>query len=85
MIFAIVENEYTQLSYIEDQLDENGELPDFDPEAVDENVIKGLTSNIMQSLDDIFSGRAKYETREKVIDLGNRKTMTMVYGVRVKD
>lgn len=47
-------------SYIEDLLDENGEIPPFDPESVD---IEKLQSDVATLFSDIFSGKAKRRRR----------------------
>lgn len=56
-------------SYIEDLLDENGEIPPFDPENVD---IEKLQSDVATLFSDIFSGKAKGEEGEMVINMNGK-------------
>lgn len=61
------------MSYIEDQLDENGELPSFDPSSIPPERWDTLQENVANSLRSIFDGSAKGEEREMVLEMNGEK------------
>lgn len=61
------------MTYIEDQLDENGELPSFDPSSISSEKLNTLQENVANSLKNLFDGSAKGEEREMVLEMNGEK------------
>lgn len=61
------------MSCIEDQLDENGELPSFDPSSISSEKLNTLQENVTNSLKSLFDGSAKGEEKEMVLEMNGEK------------
>lgn len=61
------------MSYIEDQLDENGELPSFDPSSISAERWDSLQENVTNSLKGLFDGSIKGEEKEMVVEMNGKK------------
>lgn len=61
------------MSYIEDQLNENGELPNFDPSGIPAERWDSLQENVANSLKSLFDGSAKGEEKEMVVEMNGKK------------
>lgn len=61
------------MSYIEDQLNENGELPSFDPSSISPERLNTLQENVANSLKSLFDGSAKGVEKEMVLEMNGEK------------